>query len=133
MECFFGRLKRVFGILNDHCFRLSWDKLEDVVTFCVSLMNFRHRHRGHALTRPLIGATRYVPVAIPASRLPPGSAVRALGSPPVHKPDARIRLTPSRAHLIMERKAPAEIQDMLEELLAEHNVVAASEEEAEAE
>ena len=33
----------------------------------------------------------------------------------------------------MERRAPAEIQDMLEELLAEHNVVAASEEEEEAE
>ena len=85
------------------------------------------------MKRPLIGATRYVPVAIPESRLPPGCAVRALGSPPVHKPDARIRLTPSRAHPIMKRKAPAEIQDMLEEVPADHNMVAASEEEGEAE
>ena len=84
---------------------------------------------GHALTRPLTGATRYVPVPIPESRLPPGCAVRALLSPPVHKPDARIRLTPSRAHLILERKAPAEIQDMLEELLAEYDVITAGEEE----
>ena len=59
--------------------------------------------------------------------------IAPFGIPPAHKPDARIRLTPSRAHLIMRRMAPAEIREMFEELLAEHHMVTASEEEEGAE
>ena len=86
VEHFLGPLERVFPILSDHCRGLSWDKLDDVVTWRVPLMNSRHRHRGHLLTRPLIVATRYVPWPIPESQLFHGRTARELPSPPVHKP-----------------------------------------------
>ena len=50
VECFFGRLKKVFWILRDDALRLAWYKLEPVVVLCVAMMNFRHRFPGFALS-----------------------------------------------------------------------------------
>ena len=117
VECFFGRLKRVFMITGDKGFTLSWDKLEDAVTLCVALMNFRHRFRGRALTRAPACFVRHVPVPIPCSTLPPGTEIDEGPTPPVHHADLRVGLTPARARIIAARRVPAEVSDMFEELL----------------
>ena len=39
VECFFGRLERVFRILRDDAFRLAWDMLEHTVVLCVAIPN----------------------------------------------------------------------------------------------
>jgi hypothetical protein len=101
VECFFGRLKRVFAILSDSAFRLSWDKLEPSVEFCVALMNFRHRFRGYALSSPPPAFRRRVPSGLARSQLPVGTMTRELTFPPVHRPDVRVALTPMRAFEIL--------------------------------
>ena len=117
MSCFFGWLKRVFMITGDKGFTLSWDKLESAVTLCVALMNFRHRFRGRALTRAPAGFVRHVPTPVPGSTLPPGTEIEEGPKPPVHPPDLRVGLTPDRARMIADRRVPAEVSDMFEELL----------------
>ena len=114
VECFFGRLKRVFWILRDDAFRLSWDKLEPTILLCVALLNFRHGFRGFALSRPVPGFQRSVPVPVQPSDLPAGAQRRALPRPPTHPPDARVGLTPSRAHEILEAGRQEELQLLLD-------------------
>ena len=114
MECFFGRLKRVFWILRDDAFRLSWDKLQPTIMLCVPLLNFRHRFRGFALSHPIPGFQRGVPVPVRPSDLPAGAQRRALPRPPTHPPDDRVGLTPSRAHEILESGRQEELQLLLD-------------------
>ena len=104
VECFFGRLRRVFGVLNDMAFRLTWDKLEATVSLCVALLNFRHRHRGHALTEPPRGFMRRVPTPVPSSDVPVGAVVTLVDVPPTHRPDCRVGLTPLAAYMLLQER-----------------------------
>ena len=115
VECFFGRLKRVFWILRDDAFRMSWDKLEPTIIMCVALLNFRHRFRGYALSQTPSGFERTVPVPVVASTLPPGAPRLPLPKrPPEHVPDARVGLTPSRAYQILADQRREEVQLLLD-------------------
>jgi hypothetical protein len=82
VECFFGRIKRVFLILCDHTFRLAGGKLGPCVQPHVSPSNFRHRFRGRGLTTPPHGFLRMVPQSIDLSSAPPGSSLEPLAPRP---------------------------------------------------
>jgi hypothetical protein len=111
VECFFGRLKRTFWILRDYAFRLEWSKLEPSVTFCVAMLNFRHRFRGYALSSPPPGFQRAVPISADP---PPGASLRGLAFPPAHRPDDRVGLTPGRAFQILRHRREEEVQLLLD-------------------
>jgi hypothetical protein len=95
-------------------FRRAWGKLGPSVALCVSLLNFRHRFRGRALTTPPPGFQRMVPQSADLSSAPPGSSLQPLARPPVHPPDARVGLTPQRAFQILQARPAEEIQLLLE-------------------
>ena len=114
VECFFGRLKRVFRILADDAYRMSWDTLEPSIVLCVALLNFRQRFRRHVLTRAPSGFQRTVPIPVSPGSLPAGATVRPLPRPTVHPADVRVGLTPSRAFQILADRKEEEIRLLLD-------------------
>jgi hypothetical protein len=93
VECLFGRTKRVFAIINDAPFRMSWTKLKLSLVFCVWLMNFLQRFRGIARSTPA-PSFRRVPCGLARNELPLGASVSRLPAPPAHAGDARVGPTP---------------------------------------
>jgi hypothetical protein len=50
--------------------------------------------------------------------IPPGTEVQQLRPLPVHPADYRVGLTPARAFQVLLGRAPAEVADMLDELMS---------------
>ena len=106
VECFFGRLKRLFRILADDAYRLSWDKSHPTIALRAAVLNLRRRCRGDPLTHAPLPVGHWSQAGTSDSSVAGHASNRSHCptpfpcTPTVHPADARAGLTPPRAFQI---------------------------------